>query len=113
MPQTLAGQAIQKRFDLHEGFSARDVLLLFHEREKFFGNSCDSLLNFLRGLRIKTRHIDHPGEDGSNEQGRFREVKLAIASGSNASSPSGESDAPHESPLMDLEDAAMMPVRTM
>ena len=71
------------------------------------------MLNFLRGLRIKTRDINHPGEDGSNEQGRLREVKLAIASGINASSPSGESDAPHQSPLMDLEDAAMMPVRKM
>ena len=71
------------------------------------------MLNFLRGLRIKTRDINHPGEDGSNEQGRLREVKLAIASGINASSPSGESDAPHQSPLMDLEEAAMMPVRKM
>jgi len=33
---------------------------------KFSGNSRDSLLNFLSGLRIKTRHVNHPGEDGSN-----------------------------------------------
>ena len=34
--------------------------------KNFSGNSRDSLLNFLSGLRIKTRHVNHPGEDGSN-----------------------------------------------
>ena len=39
-----------------------------HAPKNFSGNSRDSLLNFLDELRIKTRHVNHPGEDASNER---------------------------------------------
>jgi hypothetical protein len=39
-----------------------------HAQKNFSGKSRDSLLNFLDGLRIKTRHVNHPGEDASNER---------------------------------------------
>jgi len=60
--------------DVWNKCSAADSLrhTIFYEasraRKKFSGKSRDSLLNFLGGLRIKTRHVNHPGEDASNER---------------------------------------------
>jgi len=60
--------------DVWNKCSSSDLLwhTIFHEAsrrtKKFSGKSRDSLLNFLDELRIKTRHVNHPGEDASNER---------------------------------------------